>query len=201
MRQVDTLVHLTINGEEIVTTDNHPFYVQGRGFIEAGNLLIGDKLVSVNGEDLVIEEFFIEETAEPVDVYNFQVEDYHTYFVGNYAVWVHNDKCKVVKTERGNEEIPEVGSPNSPEWKKAVKDLKNAKGKGNNYIAKNADDAERLINEARPDLPRVEKYDTTKMPNYQVHPVDNEYGMPRIKFEDFSSGKHNGCNGHVFWEE
>jgi hypothetical protein len=86
-------VHLTVNGEEIVTTVDHPFYVQGRGFINAGNLLIGDKLVSVNGEDLVIEEFFIEETAEPVDVYNFQVEDYHTYFVGDCAVWVHNAEC------------------------------------------------------------------------------------------------------------
>ena len=30
-----------INGEEIITTDNHPFYVQGRGFIEAGSLLAG----------------------------------------------------------------------------------------------------------------------------------------------------------------
>ena len=49
IRQVDKLVHLTINGEEIVTTDNHPFYVQGRDFIEAGNLLVGDKLISVNG--------------------------------------------------------------------------------------------------------------------------------------------------------
>ena len=95
VRQVDTLVHLTINGEEIVTTDNHPFYVQGRGFIEADKLLVGDKLISVNGEDLVIEEFFIEETAEPVDVYNFQVEDYHTYFVGDCAVWVHNAECIV----------------------------------------------------------------------------------------------------------
>ena len=39
---------------------------------------------------MVIEEFFIEETPEPVDVYNFQVEDYHTYFVGDCKVWVHN---------------------------------------------------------------------------------------------------------------
>lgn len=93
VRQVNKLVHLTINGEEIVTTDNHPFYVQGRGFIEAGKLLVGDKLISVNGEDLVIEKFFIEETAEPVDVYNFQVEDYHTYFVGDCKVWVHNKNC------------------------------------------------------------------------------------------------------------
>ena len=87
---------------------------------------MGDKLVSVNGEDLIVEDYYIKLTKEPVSVYNFQVEDFHTYFVGDCAAWVHNDKCKVVKTERGNEEIPEVGSPNSPEWKKAVKDLKNA---------------------------------------------------------------------------
>lgn len=94
-------MHLTINGEEIVTTDNHPFYVQGRGFIEAGKLLIGDKLISINGEDLVIEKFFIEETTEPVDVYNFQVEDYHTYFVGNCTVWVHNKNCPPYMNEDG----------------------------------------------------------------------------------------------------
>ncbi len=66
-------------------------------FIEAGNLLVGDKLISVNGEDLVIVKFFIEETAESVSVYNFQVEDYHTYFVGESAVWVHNAECIVRK--------------------------------------------------------------------------------------------------------
>ena len=91
VRQVEKLVHLTINGEEIVTTDNHPFYVQGRGFINAGSLLVGDKLISVNGEDLFVEKHRVEEFDEPVDVYNFQVEDYHTYFVGDCAVWVHND--------------------------------------------------------------------------------------------------------------
>ena len=90
VRKVDKLVHLTINGEEIVTTDNHPFYVQGRGFINAGSLLVGDKLISVNGEDLFVEKHRVEEFDEPVDVYNFQVEDYHTYFVGDCAVWVHN---------------------------------------------------------------------------------------------------------------
>ena len=52
IREENKLIHLIINGEEIVTTDNHPFYVQGRGFIEAGSLRIGDKLISVSGEDL-----------------------------------------------------------------------------------------------------------------------------------------------------
>ena len=101
IRQVDKLVHLTINGEEIVTTDNHPFYIQGRDLIEAGNLLVGDKLISVNGEDLFVKKHQVEELDEPVDVYNFKVEDYHTYFVGDCAVWVHNKNCPSYMNEDG----------------------------------------------------------------------------------------------------
>ena len=95
------LVHLITNGEEIITTDNHPFYVQGRGFINAGNLLVGDKLISVNGEDLFVEKHYIEETDVPVDVYNFQVEDHHTYFVGECCAWVHNKNCPPHMNEDG----------------------------------------------------------------------------------------------------
>ncbi|MCM1006349.1 MAG: polymorphic toxin-type HINT domain-containing protein [Ruminococcus flavefaciens] len=61
--------------------------------MEAGNLLVGDKLISANSDDLLIEDYHIALTEEPVSVYNFQVEDFHTYFVGNCAVWVHNAEC------------------------------------------------------------------------------------------------------------
>ena len=84
------MIHLIISGEEIITTVDHPFYVQGRGFIEAGNLLIGDKLVSAIGEDLLIEDYHIELAEESISVYNFQVEDFHTYHVGTIGVLVHN---------------------------------------------------------------------------------------------------------------
>jgi hypothetical protein len=90
IRKVDRLVHLIISGEEIITTVDHPFYVQGRGFIQAGSLLVGDKLVSVNGEDLLIENYNVELIDELVPVYNFQVEDFHTYHVGENGVLVHN---------------------------------------------------------------------------------------------------------------
>ena len=90
IRKVDRLVHLIISGEEIITTVDHPFYVQGRGFIKAGNLFLGDKLVSSIGDYLLIENYNIEETENLVDVFNFQVEDFHTYYVGDCAVWVHN---------------------------------------------------------------------------------------------------------------
>ena len=41
IREVTTLVHLTVNGEEIVTTVDHPFYVNNRGFVNAGELIVG----------------------------------------------------------------------------------------------------------------------------------------------------------------
>ena len=90
IREVTTLVHLTVNGEEIVTTVDHPFYVQGRGFVEAGKLLVGDKLLDVNGNVLLVENLDVELTDDSVKVYNFQVEDYHTYHVSGFGVLVHN---------------------------------------------------------------------------------------------------------------
>ena len=94
---ITTLVHLTVNGEEIVTTVDHPFYVKNQGFIKAGELIVGDEFLDVNGNVLLVEKFNVELTDEPTTVYNFQVEDFHTYHVGEIGVWVHNASCKVNK--------------------------------------------------------------------------------------------------------
>ena len=48
IREDSKLIHIAVNGEEIITTETHPFYVNKRGFVEAGNLKIGDELVDVN---------------------------------------------------------------------------------------------------------------------------------------------------------
>ena len=90
IREVTTLVHLTVNGEEIVTTVDHPFYVKNQGFIKAGELIVGDELLDVNGNVLLVEKFNVELTDDSVKVYNFQVEDYHTYHVSGLGVLVHN---------------------------------------------------------------------------------------------------------------
>ena len=78
-----------INGEEIVTTETHPFYVNDRGFVKAGELIVGDELLDVNGNVLLVENFDVELTEKPVTVYNFQVEDFHTYHVSGFGVLVH----------------------------------------------------------------------------------------------------------------
>ena len=92
VRTTDKLVHLTINGEKIITTYDHPFYVRGKGFVNACALCIGSELVDADGNILRVENIFREELhdGELRTVYNFQVEEFHTYFVGENCVLVHN---------------------------------------------------------------------------------------------------------------
>ena len=90
IREDSKLIHLMINGEEIITTETHPFYVKNQGFIKAGELIVGDELLDVNGNVLLVEKFNVELTDETVTVYNFQVEGFHTYHVGCFYVLVHN---------------------------------------------------------------------------------------------------------------
>ena len=52
------------------------------------------RLVNNKGGVLCVEEMFREEPhGESAKVFNFQVEDYHTYFVGINIIWVHNATC------------------------------------------------------------------------------------------------------------
>ena len=86
------LVHVFVNDEEIVTTPGHPFYSPVKGWTDAVNLRAGDILVLVNGEYVIVEKIQHEILETPVTVYNFQVEDYHTYYVTALGILVHN-KC------------------------------------------------------------------------------------------------------------
>lgn len=88
--EADELVHLFVNGEEIIATPFHPFYSPVKGWTDAVSLRAGDILVLVNGEYVVVEKVQHEILEAPVAVYNFQVEDYHTYYVTNLGVLVHN---------------------------------------------------------------------------------------------------------------
>ena len=84
------LVHITVNGEEIVCTPTHPFYVPQKGWTEAIQLRAGDRLQLLNGEYIVVEQVQHELLESPETTYNFEVEDFHTYYVGEEPVLVHN---------------------------------------------------------------------------------------------------------------
>ncbi len=88
--ETEELIHVHVNGEDIVTTPSHPFYVNKFGWTRAAQLRAGDVLVLSNGEYVVVEFIQHEILESPVKVYNFEVEDFHTYFVGENSVLVHN---------------------------------------------------------------------------------------------------------------
>ncbi len=90
VNETDELVYVYVNGEEIVTTPKHPFYVSNQGWVGAINLRSGDKLVLVNGEYAIVEKIQHEILEQPITVYNFEVEGFHTYYVGDIGILVHN---------------------------------------------------------------------------------------------------------------
>ena len=66
------------------------FYVSGRGWVAAGDLNDGDEVYLIDGSAAYVTGAELEQLAEPVTVYNLEVEGLNTYFVGDEAVLVHN---------------------------------------------------------------------------------------------------------------
>lgn len=58
---------------------------------ELVDLCIGSEFVDNNGNILIVEQILREDLHdETVDVYNFQVDEFHIYFVGENVILVHN---------------------------------------------------------------------------------------------------------------
>lgn len=90
VRKTNDLIHIFIGEEEIVTTTDHPFWVKGKGFVPAMNLVIGSELINDDGHTIFVENILRESSNDGVEVFNFKVEDYHTYYVGESCILVHN---------------------------------------------------------------------------------------------------------------
>lgn len=91
--------HIFVNDEEIVCTGGHPFYsTKYDKFVAAKDLETDDKLLFSNGEYGIINQIEVEVLSKPQTTYNFEVEDYHTYYVGENEVLTHN-KCRYYEAE------------------------------------------------------------------------------------------------------
>jgi Pretoxin HINT domain len=63
--------------------------VVGKGWVDAGALVVGDKLLAKDGSYLTVTKLGL--VKKQVRVYNFEVAKLHTYFVGGEQQWlVHN---------------------------------------------------------------------------------------------------------------
>ena len=112
--------HIFVNDEEIVCTGGHPFYsTKYDKFIAAKDLETDDKLLFSNGEYGIINHIEVELLVEPQTTYNFEVEDYHTYYVGENEVLVHN-RCD-----------KEWGKERRKYWKEQAEKYKSSVDKNN----------------------------------------------------------------------
>ncbi|MEC0210419.1 polymorphic toxin-type HINT domain-containing protein [Paenibacillus ehimensis] len=89
----DDIIKLHVGNQPIETTNNHPFWVEGKGWVLAGSLQVGDRLQQSNGNSLTIDKIELVSLTEKVQVYNLTVADYSTYYVTNLGIWVHNTDC------------------------------------------------------------------------------------------------------------
>ena len=104
---VDVTLHDARTGkaETLTCTPEHPLYVQGQGWVEAGSVGIGTSIVSRAGPALQVTDLTWQKNkAEELvagsagssfggyTVYNLTVDSDHTFFVGSAdgGTWVHN---------------------------------------------------------------------------------------------------------------
>lgn len=86
-------IDFVVGNQLVETTPGHLFYSVDRGrWVDAESLIIGERLELENRVSTPIT--YISPTRyENTELVNFEVEDYHTYFVGSSgqsAVWTHN---------------------------------------------------------------------------------------------------------------
>ena len=100
--------NIYVNDEEIICTGGHPFYIlnadnsrnilefegvksKGTGtWICAKELKVSDQVLLSDGSCAIIEAIQVEKLSAPEVTYNFEVADYHTYYVSDSKVLVHN---------------------------------------------------------------------------------------------------------------
>lgn len=131
VRRASQTLRLRFGSETIETTGEHPFYVPGRGFVPAKLLATGALVASLGGQPQTLAAAQWGEREKTV--YNFEVANTHTYFVGQSGVWVHNAKC--AKWGRIVEEWTErkIKRPNGSTWTD-LDIVEDVSGLGNNGL-------------------------------------------------------------------
>jgi len=76
---------------ELYATGNHPFWIEGVGWTAAELLKPGQRLQLADGAGATVISAI--DTGTKQNVFNFEVDGFHTYYVGEAGVWVHNTNC------------------------------------------------------------------------------------------------------------
>ena len=94
VKETNKLCHVITQNEIIYVTEEHPFWVSGKGWVPACDLKSGDKLYLQQNKYVEVINVVVEVLDKPVTVYNFEVDNLHNYFIGSESILVHN-KCNL----------------------------------------------------------------------------------------------------------
>ena len=95
--------------ETLGATDDHPWRLVGGDWAETSELYPGAELVTADGLRAVV--VAVGQTDRIERTYNFEVEGFHTYFVGETGVWVHN-ACRPFDFPRSVKNLIRALTPN-----------------------------------------------------------------------------------------
>ncbi len=79
-----TVVYLTISGEMLTTTAEHPFYTTDGEWIDAGELPLGAEIVALDGTFGTVEAVTVAVDTQPM--YNLTVDTAHNLLRGRWSV-------------------------------------------------------------------------------------------------------------------
>ncbi|MDQ1813289.1 polymorphic toxin-type HINT domain-containing protein [Massilia sp. CCM 9210] len=105
------------NGEvaRLQVTDNHPFWVDGAGWVDAEKLSQGTVLVDADKKPLKVVS--LKPLGKIETTYNFTVADFHTYFAGPQKAFVHNTCACATAAAALAKEVTGPGLAASTAWK------------------------------------------------------------------------------------
>ncbi len=90
------VLNLHVGDRLIGTTHEHPFYVKGKGWTPAQELRIGDEIRLMTAGYVCVDG--IADSGRIETVYNLEIEDDHTYFVG----CDESRLCNILPDDRGH---------------------------------------------------------------------------------------------------
>jgi Pretoxin HINT domain len=138
VKQTSSLIDVYIDGEKITTTEEHPFWVPDVGWVAAKDLQAGSylqtKYESWLDVDLVVKR------SDTATVYNFEVQGFHTYFVSDLGLLVHN-QCELTpwtpehKAQRWKDYQNKGGAKDYDAWSNSYDNIARNKPGGDLYDA------------------------------------------------------------------
>jgi RHS repeat-associated protein len=134
----DTVYNIHIGQEVIEATSDHPFFIGGQ-WLKVHQLRKGQQVSLYSGQKAGIDSIVV--IAKRATVYNFTVQDFHTYYVGSKDVLVHNSgPCGLDAASS----LPKLKGRTVPHTQKILKknDFAKVKDNGKNQTWKHLDGSE-----------------------------------------------------------